>query len=72
MSKFSLDTSECTMTIWPPNKYHKDDIINEFLEWVRHTKLEDDAINNIPIVLKWYERRKIYTFKEKIKILFNL
>ena len=36
------------------NKYHKDDTINEFLEFIRYTEDEKDAINNISVLLKDY------------------
>ena len=68
---FAMDTSSCTMTISPPNKYHKDDIIDEFLQYVRYTELESDAISNISVLLKAYERKRQYSFKEKLSILFK-
>ena len=63
-------TETCTVSA-SMNKYHKDDIINEFLEWIRYTGLESDAINNIPVIIKWYEKRRKYTFLEKLRILFK-
>jgi hypothetical protein len=71
MNKFNLDLSSCTYTTSPPNKYHEDDIIDDFMEYVRHVELDSDAIYNIPGILKRYDRKKKYTFKEKLEILFK-
>lgn len=68
---FTMDTTSCSMTISPPNKYHKDDIIDKFLQYVRYTELESDAISNISVILKTYERKKQYSFKEELSILFK-
>jgi len=68
---YNMDLSSCTMTTGSPNKYHEDDIIDDFLEHVRYTELESDAISNIWAILKRYDRRKEYSFKDKLKILFN-
>jgi len=43
---FNLDTDSYTTAI-SKNKYHEDDIIDEFIEFVRYTKKEEDAIKNI-------------------------
>ena len=40
------------------NKYHEDDIINEFMEYVRYAPLDIDAIYNIPRILQRYEGSK--------------
>ena len=40
------------------NKYHKDDIINQFMEYVRYAPLDQDAISNIPRILRRYEQSK--------------
>lgn len=45
MKKYTITTTEI------PNKYHEDDEINEFLEWVRYTKLESDAVKNLQRLL---------------------
>lgn len=47
-----------TMTISPPNKYHEDDMIDEFLEFVRYTKNESDAIYNIHKIIKRYTKKE--------------
>ena len=40
------------------NKYHEDYIINQFMEYVRYAPLDQDAIYNIPRILRRYEQSK--------------
>jgi hypothetical protein len=50
-----------------PNKYSEDYIVNEFMEFVWKKKKED-ALYNIPLILKEYDRRK--SFWQKLRELF--
>lgn len=43
-------------------------LTNELIRWVRNTPLQSDAVSNIAIIIKQYEKRK--TFKQKLKQLF--
>ena len=73
MQYWNADLTQCTMTTSPPNEYHKDDTINDFMIWVRHTELESDAIDNIQVLLKAYEKKydRKKTFLQKLKGLLT-
>jgi len=47
-----------TATSTISNKKYDDWLINELIEYVRNAPLEIDAVHNIPLIIKEYERRK--------------
>ena len=61
-------TQVTSSTVYANPPKFEDEIINDFIEWVRNAPLESDAVNNIPVILKQYDRRK--TFWQRLHCLF--
>lgn len=56
-----------TVSTWKGYKYGSKDV-DDFMEHVRNAPLDEDAINNIPVLLEAYKRR--IKRKELIKLFF--
>lgn len=68
---FPYDTPEMvTSTSTESTKKIKyDSVTDDFIEWVRNVPLESDAVNNLPVCLENYERRK--TIWKRVKEFFK-
>lgn len=64
MSNYEVTSS--TYSVYP-DKYD-DTIVQDFIDHVRNAPLESDAVHNIPVILRRYDRLK--TMKQRLLSLF--
>lgn len=61
-----LQVTSSTVSVNPPK--YEERVVNDLIKWVRDAPLESDAVHNIPVILKQYDRQK--TLGERLKCLF--